>query len=290
MVNRKELDPTSGPWAPFGVQLRRSREAAGMTQAKLAKLVGVDPSYVSYAELAPPDRTPPSEAFARDVDRVLDTGGTLLLMWLQAKHSALLDGFPEFATQEQNAAEIRIYEAGIVPGLFQIEAYARALAVGDVRRGAITQEQADERVTFLLARQELVRRKRPPLVHAVLDESCLRRIIGGRDVMQAQLTHLETLYAVNNVILQVAPFALGEDRPFALPMVLLTLPDQSFLGYSESEGRSHLERDTERLSTWRKQYDRLQVGALAETATLEWMRAARKGIECPTSTCSLPSG
>ncbi|MGW1177532.1 helix-turn-helix domain-containing protein [Kitasatospora sp. NPDC002543] len=283
-MNLKELDPTSSPWAPFGVQLRRSRRAAGLTQAQLARRVGVDPSYVSYAELAPPGRTPPSEKFARDADRVLDTGGTLLLMWLQAKHSALLEGFPEYANQEQNATEIRIYEAGVVPGLFQIEPYARALAAGDVRRGAITQQQADERVTYLLTRQQLLRRARPPLVHAVLDESCLRRPIGGREVMRAQLSHLEELYAVNNVILQVAPFALGEERPFALPLVLLTLPDRSLLGYSESEGRSHLERDIERLAAWRKHYDRLQVGALAETATLEWMRAARKGIECPTST------
>ncbi|WP_369182749.1 Scr1 family TA system antitoxin-like transcriptional regulator [Streptomyces sp. Y1] len=281
-MNLKELDPTSSPWAAFGIQLRRSRRAAGLTQGQLARLVGVDASYVSYAELAPPGRTPPSEKFARDVDRVLETGGTLLLMWLQAKHSAMLEGFPEFANQEQKAAEIRIYEAGVVPGLFQTEAYARALAAGDVRRGSITQSQADQRVAFLLARQEVLRGKRAPLVHAVLDESCLRRPIGGREVMDEQLARLEALYAVNNVILQVAPFALAEERPFALPMVLLTLPDQSLLGYSESEGRSHLERDTERLATWKKHYDRLQVGALAETATLEWLRATRKGIECPT--------
>ncbi|MFF3114650.1 Scr1 family TA system antitoxin-like transcriptional regulator [Kitasatospora sp. NPDC057904] len=282
-MNLKELDPTSGPWAPFGVQLRRSRKAKGLTQAQLARLVGVDPSYVSYAELAPPGRTPPSEKFARDADRVLETGGTLLLMWLQAKHSALLEGFPEYASQEQNAAEIRIYEAGVVPGLLQTESYARALAAGDVRRGTITEGQADERVTFLLTRQQLLRRSRPPLVHAVLDESCLRRPIGGREVMKAQLAYLETLYAARHMIIQVAPFALAEERPFALPMVLLTLSDRSLLGYSESEGRSHLERDTERLATWRKHYDRLQVGALAETATLEWIRAARKELECSTT-------
>ncbi|MFJ6382349.1 helix-turn-helix transcriptional regulator [Kitasatospora sp. NPDC092039] len=266
------------------MQLRRSRKAAGLTQAQLARRLGVDPSYVSYAELAPPGRTPPSEKFARDADRVLETGGTLLLMWLQAKHSALLEGFPEYANQEQKASEIRIYEAGVIPGLFQTEPYARALASGDVRRGTITPQQADERVTYLLTRQQLLHRTRPPLVHAVLDESCLHRPIGGHEVMRAQFAHLEELYAVNNVILQIAPFALAEERPFALPMVLLTLPDQSLLGYSESEGRSHLERDTDRLAVWRKHYDRLQVGALAETATLEWMRAARKGIECPTST------
>ncbi|MEV7780603.1 helix-turn-helix transcriptional regulator [Kitasatospora sp. NPDC088351] len=88
MVNRKQLDPSSSHWAPFGVQLRRSREAAGLTQAELARKVGYDPSYVSYTELA--SREAPSEQFARKVDEVLNTGGTLVLMWFQHKHTALL--------------------------------------------------------------------------------------------------------------------------------------------------------------------------------------------------------
>ncbi|MFF1798646.1 Scr1 family TA system antitoxin-like transcriptional regulator [Kitasatospora sp. NPDC058263] len=282
MVNRRQLDPTSGPWAPFGVQLRRSREVKGLTQAQLAKKVGFDPSYVSYAELA--TREPPSEKFARRADEALETGGTLLLMWLQNKHSALLEGFPEYASHEAKAAEIRIFESGVVPGLFQTEAYATALAMADVRRGAITQRQADERVTFLLTRQQLLRRSSPPLVHAVLDESCLRRPIGGWGVMDEQLGFLEQQFDVSHVILQVAPFAMAEHRPFALPMRLLMLPDHSLLGYSESEGRSHLERDADVLTVWKRHYDRLQVGALAETATLEWIRAAREGTACPTST------
>ncbi|MFD0351327.1 DUF5753 domain-containing protein [Kitasatospora aburaviensis] len=139
-------------------------------------------------------------------------------------------------------------------------------------------------MTFLLVRQQLLGRVSPPLVHAVLDESCLRRPIGGGDVMKDQLMALEELFEAGHVILQVAPFDMAEHRPFALPMVLLSLPDQSLLGYSESEGRSHLERDSDRLAAWRRHYDRLQVGALAEMATLEWIRAVREGTSCPTST------
>ncbi|MFD8755041.1 Scr1 family TA system antitoxin-like transcriptional regulator [Kitasatospora sp. NPDC059577] len=275
-MNLKELDPTSGPWAPFGVQLRRSRKAAGLTQAQLARLVGVDASYVSYAELAPPDRTPPSEKFARDADRVLETGGTLLLMWLQAKHSALLEGFPEYAANETRAREIRIFELGVVPGLLQTKSYAAALARADVRRRDITPKQAEERLTFLLARQEALARRDPPLIHAVLDESCLRRIIGGPEVMREQLGQLEQLCDQGRVVLQVAPFSMGEHRPFALPMRLLTLPDGALFGYSESEGRGHVERDDDRLRDWRRRYDRLQVGALGESATLELILRARK--------------
>ncbi|MFD5085423.1 helix-turn-helix domain-containing protein [Kitasatospora sp. NPDC058406] len=288
MVNRKELDPTSGPWAPFGLQLRRSREVKKLTQARLAKLVGFDPSYVSYAELA--SREPPSEKFARRADEVLETGGTLLLMWLQNKNSGLLEGFPVFARHEAKAAEIRIFESGVVPGLFQTEAYARSIALADVRRGTITSQQAEERVTFLLARQQLLNRAQPPLIHAVLDESCLRRQVGGVAIMEEQFALLEAQFESSHVILQIAPFAMGEHRPFALPMVLLTLPDRSLLGYSESEGRSHLEHDSAMLGAWRRHYDRLQVGALAETVTSDWFRAAREGNACPRSTWPVPRG
>ncbi|MEU3569927.1 helix-turn-helix transcriptional regulator [Kitasatospora sp. NPDC036755] len=275
-MNLKELDPTSSPWAPFGVQLRRSRRAAGLTQAQLARRVGVDPSYVSYAELAPPGRTPPSEKFARDADRVLDTGGTLLLMWLQAKHSALLEGFPEYAANEVLASEIRIFELGVIPGLLQTKSYAAALTRADVRRRDITPKQAEERLAFLFARQEALARRDPPLIHAVLDESCLRRTIGGLEVMREQFEQLQRLYEQGRVVLQVAPFSMGEHRPFALPMRLLTLPDGSLFGYSESEGRGHVERDDDRLRDWRRRYDRLQVGALAESATLELILHAGK--------------
>ncbi|WTG87737.1 DUF5753 domain-containing protein [Kitasatospora sp. NBC_01560] len=91
-----------------------------------------------------------------------------------------------------------------MPGLFQTEAYATALAMADVRRGTITRRQAEERVTFLLARQQLLRRGSPPLVHAVLDESCLRRPIGGSAVMEQQFSTLEEQFDASHVILQVA--------------------------------------------------------------------------------------
>ncbi|MFD7598487.1 Scr1 family TA system antitoxin-like transcriptional regulator [Kitasatospora sp. NPDC059812] len=87
---------------------------------------------------------------------------------------------------------------------------------------------------------------------------------------------LEQQYERGNVVLQVAPFSMGEHRPFVSPVRLLTLPDGSLFGYSESEGRGHVERDDVRLLDWRRRYDRLQVGALAELATLELIRAAWK--------------
>lgn len=272
-LHQKDIDPTSGPLAAFGVQLRRSRKAAGISQVELGVVVGYSDTFISYVETA---RRDPSHKFAVAADAALKTGGTLELMWWNLKHTALLEGFPEFAAHEANAVEMRMFELGVVPGLLQTPAYAMALARGGMKRGAITQAQADERTGFLLARQRLLGRAEPPLVHAVLDESCLHRSVGGPDVMAEQFLHLEQLAGRPGVIVQVAPYGLGEHRPFAHPLYLLTLANHAMLGYTESHHRGYLERDGDTVRTWASDYNRLQVGALSEAASLDLIRRARK--------------
>ncbi|MER7757585.1 helix-turn-helix transcriptional regulator [Kitasatospora sp. NPDC097643] len=275
-MNKKHIDPSSSPWAPFGIQLRRSREAMGFTQAQLARKVGYDPSYVSFVELA---QRPPSQQFAIKADDVLQTGGTLQLMYWQLRHTALVPGFPEYANHEARAAEIRLFSIGIAPGLLQTSAYANAWEAGNIRRGRATPEQADERVAFLMTRQQCLDRTPAPLVHAVLDESCLHRPVGGAEVMIEQLLYLEHLATRPNVLLQVAPYGLGEDRPFTLPVILLTMPDRKLLGYTETELRGYLDREIDTVLPLVKDYDRLQIEALNQAASVEMIRAVRKGYE-----------
>lgn len=163
--------------------------------------------------------------------------------------------------------------------------YTAALALAAVQRGSITQEQADERIAYLAARQRRVLdQKRPPIIHAVMDESCLVRPVGGLNVMAEQLHHLEALAIRPHITLQVAPFSLGEHRPFTLPVVLLSLPDHTVVGYSESQLRGYLERGREPIAAWERDYDQLQVESLSKAASLTRIRAVRKELECSTST------
>ena len=267
------LDPSSSPWAAYGTQLRRSRKAKGLSQAQFGKLIGYSATYVSYLERG---QRPATLHISVAADAALETGGTLELMWWSLRHAALVEGFPEFAGHEARADELRMFELNVIPGLFQIEEYAAALAMGDVRRGNITQGQAEERVAFLATRQQLLLRDPAPAVYAILDESCLRRPIGGRQVLHAQLRHLEELSQRPNIILQVAPFDLAERAPFTLAMTLLTLPDRTLLGYSESLQRGLLERDIPATRAWEKGYDRFQVEALSRAASLDMIRAVRE--------------
>ncbi|MGE7436106.1 helix-turn-helix domain-containing protein [Kitasatospora sp. NPDC001175] len=274
-MNESDLDPSTSPLAAFGTQLRRSRKARGLSQAELGRKIFCTGTYVSYIERAKRD---PSHNFAVRADAALETGGTLELMWWHLKNTALLEGFAEFAEHESKAAEIRIFELGVIPGLFQTEAYATADASGALQRGSITQHQADERVAFLATRQRLLERDPAPLVHAVLDESCLHSEVGGVAVMDGQLERLELLSRRPNVIIQIAPFKLGERRPFVMPVTLLTLRDVTVLGYTETLQRGYLERDIQSVMAWRRNYDRLQVEALSQADSVAMIREVRKEL------------
>ncbi|WP_371495950.1 Scr1 family TA system antitoxin-like transcriptional regulator [Kitasatospora sp. NBC_00374] len=274
-MNLRDLDPSASPLAAFGVQLRRSRTAKDLTQSQLGSLVNYSGAYVSYVERA--DRVP-SAKFAARADDVLETGGTLSLMWWHLGHDSLIEGFPEFAAQEAVATELRLFELGIIPGLLQTAAYANADLSGSVARGTITQDQSDERLAFRLGRQRLLERTPAPLLHAVLDESCIRREVGGPAVMTGQLRHLERLAERPNVIIQMAPFGLGERRPFTGAVTLLALPGRTSLGYTETLRRGYLDRDSETVGAWAADYDRLQVEALSQADSLAMIRDARKEL------------
>ncbi|MFH8384177.1 helix-turn-helix domain-containing protein [Kitasatospora sp. NPDC018058] len=275
-MRETELDPSASPLEAFGAQLRKARKAVGMTQAELGRLTSLSDSQISNLERG--TRSPTLDWVVL-ADRVLDTGGTLeLTYWSLSGGGSLLEGFPEFAAQEAKAVELRQFELGVVPGLFQTRAYAETLAAADVRRGAITDEEAEARVSYLLTRQHRLERKDVSLVHAVLDESCIRRLVGGVTVMKEQLDRLAELSERPRTIIQVAPFSMGERRSLALPVVLLTMADRSMLGYSESQQRGFLTRETETVTAWARDYDRLQVGASSDVASLEMIRAARKDL------------
>lgn len=189
----------------------------------------------------------------------------------------MLEGFPEFVAQEVRATEIRLFEVGIIPGLLQTPEYAGAIAAGAVRRGAITEQQAEERLTLLAKRQASLERTPAPRIYAVLDEGCLRRTVGGPDVMTAQLDRLADFADLPSTVFQVAPFDLGERRSFDLPVTLLTLPDWSHIAYSESAQQGQLERDMRFVQPLLTAYHQLQAEAASQSASVALIQQLRKG-------------
>ncbi|MGX2995017.1 helix-turn-helix domain-containing protein [Streptomyces sp. JNUCC 64] len=277
MGNQKELNPDASPQAALGARLRRAREQRGWKQRELGELMGYSPTQVSHVETGLKIATLP---FCRSADSVLGLTGTEKAFereWLSMKYGALLEGFPGLISYEARAVEIRLYEVGVIPGLFQTREYAATIEEHSVLRGAITPEQAQERVDIVASRQAAIDRAPRPLIHAVVDESCIRRQVGSPAIMRTQYDQLLALAEQPNTMIQVAPFTMGERRPFNLPVTILTLPDRSVLSYAESAHRGHLERDSRFVGPTLSFYYQLQKYALPQTDSVAMINEARKG-------------
>ncbi|MGW4813734.1 helix-turn-helix domain-containing protein [Kitasatospora cineracea] len=270
------LDPSSILLAAFGWQLRELRKRARLSQDELGALVRYTGAYISLIENG--KRVPPA-GFARAADQALDGMGTLESTWFLLGHTTLVEGFPEYIVLEAKARLIRHFKTDLVPGLAQTEEYASAVEAGYVARGSITAEQAEERVRVILVRQAPIEQPDGPRLHLVLDESCLRSVIGGPQVMARQLDHLLALVDHPKVVLQVMPFERSSLRPFVHPMTLLNMPDHERLGYAETSQRGYLTRDPDIVAGWATNYDLLQVEALSQADSAAMIRKIRKGFQ-----------
>ena len=216
--------PAAGPTALrilLGAQLRRLREAKGISRDDAGYLIRSSDSKISRMELG---RVGFKE---RDVADLLTMYGitddqerqALLNLARQAntpgwwhRYGDLLPGwFQAYVGLEEAATLIRTFEVQFVPGLLQTDDYARAV----ITQGnpAAPAEEVERRVGLRRRRQQVLTRSGPeasrPRLWAVVDEAALRRPIGGRKVLRGQLEHLIEATGLPTVTLQVLPFHVG---------------------------------------------------------------------------------
>ncbi len=127
--------------------------------------------------------------------------------WWSKYGDLLPDWFEEYLGLEGAASVIRTFELQFVHGLFQTEAYARAVTL--LGHKTAPAGEIDRRVSLRLKRQDIVTSPEPPQVWSVMDEAVLRRSVGGRAVMRAQLERLAEVASLPQVTIQVVPFGGG---------------------------------------------------------------------------------
>jgi len=165
--------------------------------------------------------------------------------WWQGYSDILPHWLEPYFGLEAAASFIRSYELQFVPGLLQTEGYARAL----IRLGnAPSEDDVVRRVEARLSRQEILRRATPPRLWAVIDESALRRPIGGRTVMRDQVRHLIEMCDHPFVTLQILPFQTGAHPAMGGPFTILRFsePDLRDVVYIEQlTSALYLDKPTE---------------------------------------------
>jgi transcriptional regulator with XRE-family HTH domain len=201
----------------LGTQLRRLREAAGVTpdragyeiRASRSKISRMEHGRVGFknrdvADLLTLYGVTDEQVQARMLDSARQANAR---GWWSAYDDLLPDWFEGYLGLEGAASVIRTFELQFVHGLFQTEAYARAVTL--LGHKTAPAEEIDRRVSLRLKRQDILTSPEPPQVWSVMDEAVLRRPLGGRAVMRSQLERLAEAASLPQVTIQVVPFGGG---------------------------------------------------------------------------------
>ncbi|MDI3387313.1 DUF5753 domain-containing protein, partial [Streptomyces sp. B-S-A8] len=199
----------------------------------------------------------PTRQLSERLDAALGTDGHFGRLVGLVLRSQLPSWFQAYAEMEARAAYISTYQAQLVYGLLQTEAYARAVL------GVRSDGDLDAKVAARLERQRILEREQPPLVWVVLSEAVLHQEIGGSEVMRTQLRRLLDLQERDWVKIQALPFSAGAHAGLMGSFTLLRFDDDPDLVYTEDFVQGHMTANPQAIREGSLRYDHLQAAALS---------------------------
>lgn len=242
----------------FGAVARSLREARDIIAEDLATHTGYSKSMVIKIERG--DRMPPPK-FVERAEALLQCGDVLRKAAEHLERAEYLAWFEGYVDLERTAVSLYTYETFAVNGLLQTEDYARALL--SARCPVLDAEEIDRRLEVRMARQELLTRVPLAQLSFLMDESVLKRPVGGEAVQKVQLAYMLEIAQLRNVTVQVLPMTYGAHAGYNGSMTLLETPERQLLAYLEVQGRSFLVEDRDEVSTLNQRYAMIRSQALS---------------------------
>jgi transcriptional regulator with XRE-family HTH domain len=250
----------------LGALLRALRSAQGLTVEQVAERLLCSASKVSRMETGQ-GATPRDIRDLCDLYAVTDPAERDRLMTLakEGKRPARWQrydlAYARYAGLEEEALAISAFQSSVVNGLLHTADYARASHEGAMPR--LDPRQIDLQIEAKLARQRILTRDDPPRFHVVLDEAALHRMVGGRQVMAAQLTTILETAALPNVVVQVLPYEAGFHPAVESNFTILELPNPApgVVFVEGLIGSTYLDRPDD-LKRYHEIFERLQSIAL----------------------------
>ncbi|WP_156726827.1 helix-turn-helix domain-containing protein [Streptomyces apocyni] len=271
----------------LGTELRKLREAAGVTTQEAAALLGVNRTRIPNIESGrfgiSPERVrtlacnyncPDTElidALARMAQE--RTGG-----WWETYRGRLPTAFLDVAELEYHAGRMTVFLMVHIPGLLQTADYSRAVFA----RSLVTlpAKEVELRASHRMQRQEaLLEKQNAPQYTAIIHEAALRMQFGGPEVARAQLNHIIRASELAHVTVRAIPFGAegfaGPGQPIcyahgAVPQ-LDTVQLDSFHGSVFLDSELHLRN-------YRSLLGRTLDSALSAEATRDLIHAITKQL------------
>lgn len=179
----------------------------------------------------------------------------------------------DYAWMEGRAWKVEAFQNIVIPGLLQTPDYAReVLRAWDP---AATSRWIERALAARLARQRRLTGDAPLQLAAVIGEGALRPLVGGPDVMPAQLRHLVDLAAAPNIALRVLPFTSGAHAGLTGPFKILRFRDEQDVATVESRGGDMYLEDVEPFA---QALRRLRAAALPQRKSAAIIAAMRREL------------
>ncbi|MEV5202595.1 helix-turn-helix transcriptional regulator [Streptomyces sp. NPDC053720] len=266
--NKEMASPTAKLVADVAKKARIRRK---LTQEQLGKEIGFSAAAISAMETC---AQPASDDMLVGLERVLGDGmGVFEQARLYMRMETYPDEFKNHVPVEQAARALQLYANTVIHGLFQTEAYARALIGGGYP--PLPHDRVEELVEARMARKALLDRDPTPLIELVLEESVLTRAIGSEEIMREQLRHLAECAQRRNVTLQVLPLDCGLSGEYAGGhggLTVVETSDHRHLVYLEVQEESWTLSDPAKVSTYSQRCARIRAQAMGLRESLNLIK------------------
>lgn len=266
-VTKRPPDPA---WKHFGKQMRKHRDALGLLQVDIAKVLGVVGSCYSSWETGARKL---DEKYVNKMDEALKAGGRIAEEWEKASRQVKTPfRFAELPELESAATQIRDFQPLVFPGLLQTEAYACAV-FEDIFPG-MASSSIDQLVQGRMARQRILDDEPRPLVLFLIAEAVFHQRVGNRgpELLHEQVRRVLREMESGKVRVQIIPRDTGRHYGSGGAFRLYTFPDEPAVASAEYMTGEVVISDMDRYQECVTSFGLLQGEALSEAATLRMLR------------------
>ncbi|MFE7031646.1 helix-turn-helix domain-containing protein [Streptomyces sp. NPDC057621] len=265
----------------LAVELRRLREAAGLSAREAGALLGVNSVQISQIELGTSGvsekrlRRLASHYACTDtefIDALVSLATDRTRGWWEEYRGLLPTSFLDLAELDHHATFVREVAVLYVPGLLQTESYARA--VFSSRVPELATEELELRVQHRLTRQHIT-----TPYELVIHEAALRIRVSDRAATRAQLAKLLDLSEAENISVRVIPFDLDDFARAASTMTYVggAVPKLDTVVRDVPHGSAFIDSDAQ-LSAFRMRFRKVEDASLAPDRSRDFINHLAKEL------------
>ena len=240
--------------------MAREQKAPKMSRRALGELLNLSDSAIAAWESG---RNVPDPRTLASVERVLGTKGLLQdIVECLVTGEKTQEYMGRWVQVESQATTLLWFSLDVVPGLLQTEEYARAIL------------RDDERVGVRRERQSVLEKENPPVLVVLIDESILRRNVGGPQVVRGRLDHLLEMAAREHVAINVIPLASPICARYTGSFILAGRNGEAEIGYVDDAIRGGVVENVDEVAWLRQTFEILRSHAKDREESLRLIKEA----------------